>query len=263
MNILVTNDDGVYSPGLWAAVSALSSIGNVVVVAPDRDQSGRGPSVTLDNPVRVKRGLRVRKGIETYAVEGTPGDSVTLAVESLMSGVDLIVSGVNNGANLGDDVFVSGTVGAAIHGYSRGIPSIAISITSPRASDFRPAEYVLTQLAEMFVDELLPKSILLNVNIPPVHSSEIKGIDVTRLARRRYADTVRDENDWKGGVFYWITRSRPAWDVEEGTDAWSVLHKRISITPLQMDLTSKSVADMVSELPQRLYDSFQASAKSS
>jgi 5'-nucleotidase len=263
VNILVTNDDGVYAPGLWAGVSALSDIGDVVVVAPDRDQSGRGPSVTLDTPVRVKRGLRVREGIETYAVEGTPGDSVILAVENLMASVDLVVSGVNNGANLGDDVFVSGTVGAAIHGYFRGIPSIAISIASPRASDFRPAEHVLARLAEMFADGLLPKSILLNVNIPPIHSSKIEGIDLTRLAGRRYADTVRGENDWKGGVFYWITRSRPAWDVEEGTDAWSVLHNRISITPLQMDLTSKSVADMISGLPGKLSDSFQSFAKSS
>ena len=262
MNILVTNDDGVHAAGLWAAVEALKGIGDVVVVAPYREQSGGGPSVTLNSPVRVTQVAPAIEGTQTHAVEGTPADSVTLAVETLMERVDLVVAGINNGANLGEDVLVSGTVGAALHGYFRGIPSIAVSVASLRATDFQAAGQLLSALARQFGNGSLPKSVVLNVNIPPVKPEEIRGIDVTRLARRRYADTVRQGDDGKRG-FYWITRSRPAWQVDEGTDAWSVLHRRISITPLQTDLTSTATLDGLAGLPQRLSGAFPPSDTSS
>ena len=219
MKILVTNDDGVYSPGLWAAVAALEGLGEVVVVAPDREQSGVGPSVTLHGPVRAVEVVPPIQGIKTYAVEGTPADSVIVALEALVENVDLLVAGFNSGFNLGEDVLISGTVGAVLQGYFRGVSSIAVSVGSLKAEEFKASSKVLAALAREVAEGGLPKSILLNVNLPPVKPEEIKGIDVTRLARRRYADTVRQGDDGKRR-YYWITRTRPAWEMVEGTDVW-------------------------------------------
>lgn len=255
MRILVTNDDGVYAPGLWAAVEALQSIGEVVVVAPDREQSGVGPSVTLNSPVRAVEVVPVVPGTQTFAVEGTPADSVILALETLIEKVDLVVAGINSGANLGEDVLISGTVGATLQGYFRGIPSLAVSVASLHNARFEAAAQLLTALARQAGDGLLPKPVLLNVNLPPVAPEDIKGIDVTRLARRTYADTVRQGDDGKR-KYYWITRTRPAWEMEEGTDVWSVRHRKVSITPLRTDITSTAALSAIEGLPQRLLQVF-------
>lgn len=255
MKILVTNDDGIYAPGLWAAVEALKGMGDVVVVAPDREQSGVGPSVTLHSPVRSVEVVPPLEGIHTYAVEGTPADSVIVALEALVEKVDLLVSGINSGFNLGEDVLVSGTVGAVLQGYFRGIPSLAVSVGSLHATDFRAATLVLAALAQEVAEGGLPKSVLLNVNLPPVAPNQIKGIDVTRLARRKYADTVRQGDDGKR-KYYWITRTRPAWEVEEGTDVWSVRHRRVSLTPLQTDMTAAASLTAMAGLPERLQQLF-------
>lgn len=256
LKILVTNDDGVYAPGLWAVVEVLEDIGEVVVVAPDREQSGVGASVTLNSPVRVVEVVPPLEGVHTYAVEGTPADSVIVALENLVENVDLLVSGFNSGFNLGEDVLISGTVGAMLQGYFRGIPSLAMSVGSLHATDFRAATQLLSALAQEVAEGWLPRPTLLNVNLPPVAPKEIKGIDMTRLARRRYADTVRQGDDGKR-PYYWITRTRPAWEVLEGTDVWSVRHRRVSITPLQTDMTAASIlagATGLSERLQHLFD---------
>ena len=251
MRILATNDDGIYAPGLWAAVEALRNVGEVAVVAPDREQSGVGPSVTLHSPVRAAEVVPAVPGTQTYAVEGTPADSVILALETLVGNVDLVVAGINSGANLGEDVLMSGTVGAALQGYFRGIPSLAISVTSLNATCFEGAAQLLISLAQRVGEGFIPKPVLLNVNLPPVAPEQIEGIDVTRLARRTYADTVRQGDDGKR-KYYWITRTRPAWEMEEGTDVWSIRHRRVSITPLQTDMTSAAALSAIAGLPQRL-----------
>ncbi len=253
--ILVTNDDGIYAPGLWATVEALEGMGKVVVVACDREQSGVGPSVSLHGPIRVVEVVPQVEGTQTYAVEGTPADSVILALETLVENVGLVVSGINSGFNLGDDVLVSGTIGALLPAYARGIPSLAVSVGSLHATDFRAAVQVLTALAREMLEGRVPNPTLLNVNLPPIAPKEIKGIDVTRLASRRYADTVKQGDDGKRS-YYWITRTRPAWDMEEGTDVWTVRHRRISITPLQTDLTANNVIPSLGSLTSRLQTAF-------
>ena len=262
MKILATNDDGVYAPGLWAAVRALRDVGEVIVVAPDREQSGVGSSVTLNGIVRATEVVPVVDGTLTYAVEGTPADSVVLALETLVGRVDLLVAGINPGANMGEDVLVSGTVGAALQGYFRGIPSLAISVTSLRTAHFEAAGQLLRTLVKQVDTGSLPKLVLLNVNLPPVGPEQIKGVDVTRLARRTYADTVRQGDDGKRR-YYWITRTRPAWEMEKGTDVWSVRHRRVSITPLQTDMTSAATLSDIAGLPQRLRRAFSRKLSSS
>ena len=255
MKILVTNDDGIYAPGLWAAVEVLEDMGEVVVVAPDREQSGVGASVTLNSPVRTVEVVAPLEGIHTYAVEGTPADSVIVALEALVQNVDLLVSGINSGFNLGEDVLVSGTVGAVLQGYFRGIPSLAVSVGSLHATDFRAATQLLSALVQEAAEGWLPRPILLNANLPPLAPKEIEGIDMTRLARRRYADTVRQGDDGKR-KYYWITRTRPAWDMEKGTDVWSVRHRRVSLTPLQTDMTAATTLAAIEGLPERLQKLF-------
>ena len=256
MKILVTNDDGIYAPGLWAVVEALSKMAEVVVVAPDREQSGTGTAVTLNAPVRAVEIVPTVAGTKTFAVEGTPADAVILALETLVGEVDLVVAGINSGANLGEDVLISGTVGAALQGYHRGIHSIAVSVASLRNAHFEAAATVLVALAKQVVDGSMPTTALLNVNVPPVASDDVKGVDVTRLAGRRYADTVRLGDDGKR-PYYWITRTRPAWDMEEGTDVWPVRHRRISVTPLSTDITAEAALPDVRDLIGRVQPLFE------
>jgi 5'-nucleotidase len=261
VKILITNDDGIYSPGLWSAVEALEGLAEVVVVAPDREQSGVGGSVTLNNPVRAREIVPAVQGTQTWAVEGTPADSVILALESLVQGVDLVVAGINSGANLGEDVLISGTVGAALQGYTRGIPSIALSLASLRPTGFQVAAVVLKLLAVQAREGLLPASVLLNVNVPPVPAEQLAGVEVTRLAKRTYADTVRQSHDGKNG-YYWITRTRPSWQMLPGTDVWAVRHRRVSLTPLQTDLTATEAMPGLADLAQRMSAAVQPSLAS-
>ena len=192
MKILVTNDDGVYSEGLWAVVEALRNMAEVVAVASDREQSGVGTSVTLHAPVRVTEVMPLVDGTLTYAVEGTPADSVILALEKLVGKVDLVVSGINKGANLGEDVMISGTVGAALQGYCRDIPAVAVSVASLKSVRFDAAAPMLRAVAQQIAEGSLPVPLLLNINLPPISPEEIEGVDVTRLARRAYVDVVTE-----------------------------------------------------------------------
>ena len=168
MKVLLTNDDGLNAPGLRAAAASLREVARVVVSVSDREQSGVGASVTLNGPVRAAKVRPIVAGVPTYAIEGTPADSVILALERLVKGVDLVVAGINSGANLGEDVFISGTVGAALQGYVRGLPAIAISIASLHPSSFHAASLLLQRMVSEFENGALPSPSLLNVNLPPL-----------------------------------------------------------------------------------------------
>ena len=241
MKILVTNDDGINSPGLWAAVEALRPEGEVHVVAPDREQSGVGASLTLHAPVRAisipPQVSGDTSGVCAFSVEGTPGDSCVLALERLVGKVDLVVSGINQGSNLGTDVLVSGTVGAALHGYLRGCPAIALSVAAVRNTRYDVAAWFLAALVRRLWQRELARLFLLNVNVPNEPTEAIKGVEVSRLSGRSYTESVTEGNDGRHG-YYWIKRDRATHQEEtEDTDVWAVRHKKISVTPLNFSLT--------------------------
>lgn len=232
MKILVTNDDGVYADGLWQLVKELRDVGTVTVVAPDRDQSGVGTSVTLGQPLRLSEIRSLVKEVKAYSVEGTPADSVILALRLAMKdGIDLIVSGINEGPNLGNDVFISGTVGAALQGYFYGIPAIAFSVAAFGSLHFGVAARLARLLAGELVDKGLSQKLLLNVNLPNLPREEIEGIEITKLGEREYVDKIEPGHDGKR-QYYWIMRGEPDWNMIPGTDVWALKQNRISITPL-------------------------------
>ena len=246
LKILVTNDDGFLARGLWDLARALSEVGEVCIVAPDREQSAVGSSVTLHNPLRVKKIRSPINDVKSYLVEGTPGDCVILALGHLLdTKIDMVFSGINEGSNLGDDVLLSGTVGAALHGYLKGVPSVAISVGALKEVHFDAASRLAVVLAPLIAD--LPAGVFLNINLPNLPLEQIKGIEVTRLGRRSYSDEIQPGHDGKRD-YYWIVRGRPEWLPEEGTDIWAFTNNKISITPLCNELTNLQVLSAIREL---------------
>ena len=232
MKILVSNDDGVYADGLWALAKELQEIAEVIVVAPDRDQSGAGTSVTLRQPLRMFEIKAPLDGVAAYSVEGTPADSVIMALKLVLEdGVDLIVSGINEGPNLGDDVYISGTVGAALQGFFYGIPAIALSIGAFGSLHFDIGARLAKLMVKEIVDKGLPRRMLLNVNLPNLHLGELEGIEITRLGERKYADRIEPGHDGKR-QYHWIMRGKSEWQSTSGTDIWALEQNRISVTPL-------------------------------
>lgn len=234
MNILITNDDSVNSPGLWTLAKSLQELGTVTVVAPDRDQSGIGAALTLQGVVRTREMEPPPvEGIRTVAVEGTPADCVVLAVESLVSGpIDLLVSGINQGSNLGMDVLVSGTFGGAMQGYFRNIPSIAISVASLSNVQYDAAALTAKTLATSIGSNGFTAPFMLNVNLPNATSNSIKQVDITRLGPRQYLENVERGTNGRA-THYWIKHNKsinPT--VAEGTDIWALRNSRVSITPM-------------------------------
>ena len=258
LRILVSNDDGVYAEGLWALAKELRDVGTVTVVAPDRDQSGTGTSVTLGQPVRLNEMKSPLEGVSAYSVEGTPADSVILALRLAMKdGADLIVSGVNEGSNLGDDVFVSGTVGAALQGYFYGIPAIAFSIAAHGSLHFDAAARLARLLASEITNRGSTQKLVLNVNLPNLPLEKIEGIEITNLGEREYTDEIETGHDGKR-QYYWIKRGEPEWHAVPGTDVWALEQNRISITPLPNNSASSSHHFLKSQAPdlfRRLLDS--------
>jgi 5'-nucleotidase len=233
MRILLSNDDGYFAPGLAALAEALSPFGEVVVVAPERDRSGASNSLTLDRP------LTVRKAANGFSyVNGTPTDCVHLAVTGLLERLpDMVVSGINEGANMGDDTIYSGTVAAATEGFLLGIPSFAVSLTSKSGRHYATAARVAAQMVERFRVDPIPQPVLLNVNVPDVLFEELAGLSVTRLGKRHKAQPAVLSRDPRGNVVYWVGAAGNAQDDGEGTDFHAVALNRVSVTPLQMDLT--------------------------
>ncbi|MDP2931140.1 MAG: 5'/3'-nucleotidase SurE [Chloroflexota bacterium] len=234
MKILVTNDDGILAPGLWALVRALKRIGEVVVVAPDGERSAIGSAVTLRRPIRVEKVTPQVAGVVTYAIEGTPVDSVLLALGKLAKdNLDLVVSGVNHGLNLGDDVTISGTVAAALQGYLHGLPSLAISTERDRpAHFFETAAEFASLLARRINHNGLPVNVLLNVNLPDVPLSEIKGLEITHLATRSHTDSAEEQDDGH----YKLVRYKIDKAPDDRTDVWAIDRGNISITALHPNL---------------------------
>lgn len=239
MRILVTNDDGINAPGLWKVAEALCEFGDVVVVAPDRDQSGVGTARTLLQILRVEEVESRIEGVPARSVHGTPADCVILATEELFpEPFDLLVSGINPGANLGMDVLDSGTVGGAFRGFFRNIPSIAVSVTSVSNVRYDLAARVTTELAKAIFDHKLNQPMIFNVNVPNVDTAQIERVELTRLGPKAYLENVERGKDGQR-VHYWIHHNRPIGDhAQEGTDIWAVRHNRISITPMDPNLMS-------------------------
>jgi 5'-nucleotidase len=232
LKILISNDDGVYADGLWALVKGLRDIATVTVVAPDRDQSGAGTSVTLRQPLRMFKIKSPVDGVAAYSVEGTPADSVILALKLVLKdGVDLIISGINEGPNLGDDVFISGTVGAALQGFFYGIPAIAFSIAAFGSLHFDIGASLAKLMAKEIVDKGLTRRMLLNVNLPNLPREKLEGIEITRLGERNYTDRIEPGHDGKR-QYHWIMRGKSEWKSASGTDIWALERNKISVTPL-------------------------------
>jgi 5'-nucleotidase len=234
MKILVTNDDGIQSEGLWLLVRELTTIGNVIVVAPDREQSAIGTAITHNQPLRVHTMHPVVPGIETYGVQGTPGDCVILAIEKLVRDrVDVVVSGINRGSNLGTDIFISGTVGAALQGYLRGLPSIAVSLQGTDSTNLVIAAKAACHLVTT-IGSQLPHPIFLNLNLPDLHPEKIKGMRITRLATESHINSVNIGHDGRR-PYYWLARARkPDRSHSDETDIWAVDNGYISLTPLHI-----------------------------
>jgi 5'-nucleotidase len=233
MKILVTNDDGINADGLWSLVSQLKKIGKVTVVAPDREQSGVGTSISLHDPIRVTKIHEKIPGIDTYSVEGTPADCVIMAIRVVMKqGIDLVVSGINQGPNCGYDVFLSGTVGAALQGFFYSIPSIAASMNSFDEPHFETGARITSAVAEYVVGHKITGKMLLNVNIPALPLKEVRGIEVTRLGEKSYSAGIQTGNDGRRD-YYWILHRGTDVGVTKGTDMWALKHKMVSVTPLR------------------------------
>jgi len=233
MKILVSNDDGYFSPGITQLAAALGRLGEVTVVAPERDRSGASNSLTLDRPLVVRRSAHGH-----FSINGTPTDCVHIAVTGLLDFTpDVVVSGVNLGANMGDDTIYSGTVAAAVEGYLLGIPSLAVSLASKAGSHFDSAIGVALQLVERIARSPFGEPVLLNVNVPDVAPGELRGLEVTRLGKRHKAEPVLKLETPRGETAYWIGPAGGAADAGPGTDFHAVENRRVSVTPLRMDLT--------------------------
>lgn len=232
--ILISNDDGIHSEGIKALARALKRVGEVFIVAPDRERSAASHSLTLHKPLRVEK-----IGPNAYAINGTPTDCINLAVNGILKKrPDLVVSGINKGGNLGDDVTYSGTVSAAMEGTLLGIPSFAISLVSISREnfDFKNAARFAARLARFILKNRLPKDTLLNINVPDV--DEIKGYRITKQGKRLYGDAIVEKVDPRGKKYYWIGGDILKWEGGEDTDFKAITSNFISITPVHLDMTN-------------------------
>lgn len=230
--ILVSNDDGIHSEGIKALARALKRVGDVFVVAPDRERSAASHSLTLHRPLRVEK-----HGPNVYAIDGTPTDCINLAVNGILKKrPDLVVSGINKGGNLGDDVTYSGTVSAAMEGTLLGIPSFAISLVSRDNFNFKIAARFAAKLARYIFKKGLPKDTLLNVNVP--EDVNVKGYRITKQGKRVYGDAVVEKIDPRGKKYYWIGGDILRWEAGKDTDFEATANNFISITPVHLDMTN-------------------------
>jgi len=234
MRILISNDDGYFAPGLAVLAATLKEHDHeVTVVAPERDRSGASNSLTLDRPLMVRQ---TPAGF--HYVNGTPTDCVHLAVTGLLPTLpDMVISGINHGANMGDDTVYSGTVAAATEGFLLGIPSVAVSLANLQSEHFQTAADFVADLVQRFAVQPFPEHVLLNVNVPDIAADQVAGVEVTRLGRRHKAqDTVKTINP-RNQTMYWVGAAGAAQDAGPGTDFHAIAHGKISVTPLQLDLT--------------------------
>ncbi len=256
MRVLVSNDDGVDAPGIRHLAEALRAAGHeVTVVAPDRDRSGASNSLTLDQPIRASR-----RGNDTWSVAGTPTDCVHLALSGMLDkDPDIVLSGINNTSNLGDDVIYSGTVAAAMEGRCLGLPAIAVSLASVdhNAQHFETAARAAVEITARLITDPLPADTILNVNVPDLAWSEVRGFEVTRLGNRHRAEPCIRQEDPRGRTIWWIGPPGPAQDSGVGTDFHAVRNGYISITPIHVDLTRYQALENVASWVSSLSDSLK------
>jgi 5'-nucleotidase len=249
MNILISNDDGVHAPGLEALYNELKDLGEqVTVVAPDRNLSGASSSLTLTNPLRVQQH---QNGF--YSVNGTPTDCVHLAINQLLtSPPDIVVAGINHGANLGDDTFYSGTVSAAAEGRNLGLPAVAISLVSRTDDNMCSAAKVARQIVENLISQPIPSDQILNVNVPDLAFEQLQGFAVTRLGSRHKAELMEKQQDPWGRDIYWYGKLGDELDAGEGTDFFAINEKKVSITPLKIDMTAYNSMETVANWVEKI-----------
>ena len=239
MNILISNDDGYQSPGIRVLAEALSGMATITVVAPDRDRSGASNSLTLDSPIRAKR---ADNGF--ISVDGTPTDCVHLAITGLLEREpDMVVAGINAGANMGDDVLYSGTVAAAMEGRFLGFPAIAVSLVSEGADHYETAAQITVELVRRVMSGVLPADTILNVNVPDLPRDRLAGMQATRLGHRHKSEPVVESLDPRGRPIYWVGPAGSEQDAGPGTDFHAVRTGHVSVTPLDVDLTRYDALD--------------------
>ncbi len=237
MKILISNDDGVLAPGIEILAEEIAKIADVDVIAPDRNRSGASNSLTLLNPLRVRE---LANG--SHSVDGTPTDCVHLALTGYFDKhYDMVISGINDGSNLGDDVLYSGTIAAAMEGCNLGVPSIAVSCVSRDSQHYRTAAIFARKIATQVLQNNLPKMTMLNVNVPDLPVEEIHGIEITRLGTRHKAETTQKLEDPRGRTIYWIGEPGKEADASEGTDFYAVKRGFVSVTPIHLDMTNYNV----------------------
>lgn len=245
MKILLTNDDGIHSPGLQVLAAVLAAHHEIVVVAPEHERSATGHAITLHKPLRATpTAMPVAGRVRAWATNGTPADCVVLGVVELVGDrPDLVVSGINVGANLGLDLTYSGTVSGAMEGAILGIPSIAVSVASFVDVRFDVAAGFVEQLARRVAVHRLPSDALINVNVPNLPREQIRGVALTRQSMRRYLSRLERRTDPRGRHYYWLTGEREPADDQEGTDGWAVARGYISVTPIHLNMTDDRLVE--------------------
>lgn len=242
LKILLSNDDGCHAEGLQCLAEALRAIAVVTIVAPDRNRSGTSHSLTLDTPLRVRR-----DDSDVLCVDGTPTDCVHLAITGLLDEEpDMVVSGINSGANLGDDVLYSGTVAAAIEGRFLGYPAIAVSLVTESPRNFATAARVTCDLVQRLLTHPLAADTILNVNVPDLDWRDLQGMEATRLGHRHRSEPVTKASDPRGRIIYWVGPPGPEQDAGVGTDFHAVRRGCVSVTPLHIDLTQYPALESLS-----------------
>lgn len=243
--ILISNDDGFHAPGMRAMREALEGLGRLIVCCPDSEQSATSHALTLHRPLRI---AKVEE--DCYTVDGTPTDSVLLGINHILKGEkpDLVMSGINAGPNIGDDIGYSGTVAAALEGTVYGVPSVAVSLASHDFKDFSAAGKVARESAQWVLANGLPKDVTLNVNIPAIEPSQIRGRRVTIQGKRHFEDIVQEKLDPRGRRYYWIGGSVVFPEQEPGTDITAIAEGYVSITPIRIELTAHDVLTHVKSL---------------
>jgi 5'-nucleotidase len=261
MNILVTNDDGIYSEGLWQLVRELKEIARVTVVTPESERSAIGTAVSLLDSVKVQKTKSIVDGVTAYITDGTPSDCVVLALGRLITEpVDLVVSGINNGSNQGEDVYISGTVGGALQGYFRGSSAIAISAPRDSRNGQATAARATARLAELVIEARSPSRLFLNVNVPDLPPDEIAGVNITRLARTSHINTVHDDSQERRD-YYNLVRTVVSEAATRGTDMYAKEHGCISITPLFTSLFERPPRHFLKSLCYDLFKAFKPEKK--
>lgn len=250
INILVSNDDGILSEGIQLLAKALSEIARVVIVAPDRDRSGASNSLTLDVPLRVRKVAH-----DQYAVNGTPTDAVHLALTGMLDmKFDMVVSGINRGANLGDDILYSGTVAAATEGRFLGLPAVAVSLVGHNPTFYADTASYIKELVIKLKNNPLPANTILNINMPDVPAEKLVGTQITRLGKRHAAEPATRQIDPRGNEVFWIGKPGKSQDVGLGTDFFAIENNYASITPLKIDLTHYDAMEQLSQWAEKYHN---------